>query len=124
MGTVPRNRPDARTYNEDNLGFGKIFTDHMLSIEYSSERGGWQEPEIRPLENLVFHPATLVLHYGQQVFEGLSEQRHVDCWVCLIDVQAVVYEDITVKIHSKDEALRRNRILTQRNREWQLRRRE
>lgn len=72
MGTVPRNRPDARTYDEDNLGFGKIFTEHMLSIEYSPERGGWQEPQIRPLENLVVHPAMLVLHYGQQVFEGLK----------------------------------------------------
>ncbi|MBM3300712.1 MAG: branched-chain amino acid aminotransferase, partial [Deltaproteobacteria bacterium] len=72
MGTVPRNRADAETHDEDKLGFGRIFTDHMLAITFSKEKGGWSAPQIKPLENLVLHPATMILHYGQQVFEGLK----------------------------------------------------
>jgi branched-chain amino acid aminotransferase len=44
----------------------------MLQIVYSREKGGWQTPQITPFQNLTLHPATLVLHYGQQVFEGLK----------------------------------------------------
>jgi branched-chain amino acid aminotransferase len=72
MPKVPRNRSDARGYDEDKLGFGDIFTDHMLTIVYSSDKGGWQSPEIKSLEDLVLHPGTMMLHYGQQVFEGLK----------------------------------------------------
>jgi branched-chain amino acid aminotransferase len=72
MGTIPRNRAGGQQYDEDKLGFGNIFTDHMLEIKYSADAGGWQTPEIKPLENLVMHPATMMLHYGQQVFEGLK----------------------------------------------------
>ncbi len=72
MGTVPRNRPESEGYDESRLGFGRIFTDRMLTIQYSAEKGGWQPPEIKPLEKLILHPATLVLHYGQEVFEGLK----------------------------------------------------
>ncbi len=72
MGTVPRNRPGGPAYDEDKLGFGLIFTDHMLTMRFSAARGGWEAPEIKPFHDLVLHPATLVLHYGQQVFEGLK----------------------------------------------------
>jgi branched-chain amino acid aminotransferase len=70
MGTVPRNKPASEGYDEDNLGFGQIFTDNMLTMPYAD--GAWQSPEIKPRENLVLHPATMMLHYGQQVFEGLK----------------------------------------------------
>jgi len=72
MGTLPRNRSISGGYDEEKLGFGNIFTDHMLTMQFSAEEGGWQDPEIRSLDNLVLHPATMVLHYGQQVFEGLK----------------------------------------------------
>jgi len=72
MGTVPRNQPGREGYDEDNLGFGRIFTDNMLVMSYSEDKGGWQTPEIKPLENLSLHPATLCLHYAQEVFEGLK----------------------------------------------------
>jgi len=72
MGTVPRNRSGSEAYDEDKLGFGNIFTDHMLTMEYSADDGGWLEPEIKPIADLKLHPATMVLHYGQQVFEGLK----------------------------------------------------
>jgi branched-chain amino acid aminotransferase len=44
----------------------------MLTIVYLTEKGGWQTPEIHPIRNLDLHPATIYLHYGQQVFEGLK----------------------------------------------------
>jgi branched-chain amino acid aminotransferase len=72
MGTVPRNRATSQTYDEEKLGFGDIFTDHMLCIRFSENDGGWQDPEIKPMEDLALHPATMILHYGQQVFEGLK----------------------------------------------------
>lgn len=72
MGTVPRSRTASQTYDEDKLGFGQIFTDHMLCMQFSADAGGWQEAEIKPFEDLVLHPATMILHYGQQVFEGLK----------------------------------------------------
>lgn len=72
MPTVPRNRMGQPSYDESKLGFGDIFTDHMLTMWHSAEEGKWLEPEIKPLENLVLHPAAMMLHYGQQVFEGLK----------------------------------------------------
>ena len=72
MGTVPRNRPGGPAYHEDKLGFGQICTDQMLTMRYAEAKGGWQAPEIKTFHNLVLHPATLVLHYGQQAFEGLK----------------------------------------------------
>ncbi len=72
MGTIPRNRSTSEVFEEENLGFGNIFTEHMLTMSYSSKTGGWSPPEVKPVENLVLHPATMVLHYSQQVFEGLK----------------------------------------------------
>lgn len=72
MGTVPRNRDASEGYDEDKLGFGQFFSDHMLTIQYSAADNAWSSPEIKPLENLALHPATMVFHYGQQVFEGLK----------------------------------------------------
>lgn len=51
----------------DDLVFGKHFTDHMLKIAYHRRLGGWQTPEIMPLENLVLHPAAKVFHYAVEV---------------------------------------------------------
>jgi len=55
----------------DNLGFGQIFTDHILEMEYSTNKG-WHNPIIKQLAPLSHHPATMFIHYGQAVFEGLK----------------------------------------------------
>lgn len=55
-------KPDA-----DDLKFGKHFTDHMLRIEYHRRLGGWQAPQITPIENLSLHPAAKVFHYALEV---------------------------------------------------------
>ena len=54
-----------------DLGFGQILTDHMFLMDYSTERG-WHSPRIEPYHDLTLDPVAIVLHYNQQVFEGLK----------------------------------------------------
>ncbi|MDD3473563.1 MAG: branched chain amino acid aminotransferase, partial [Syntrophaceae bacterium] len=68
MGTAPAKKLSEKGYDENKLGFGDIFTDHILMIRYSAADGGWQAPQIKTLANLELHPSAMVLHYGQQVF--------------------------------------------------------
>jgi len=60
--------------DESKLGFGTIFTDHMFNMDYSVEKG-WHNPRIEPYGPLSMDPSTMVLHYGQGVFEGLKAYR-------------------------------------------------
>ncbi|MFC0773253.1 branched-chain amino acid aminotransferase [Terrimonas alba] len=60
----------------DNLEFGKYVSDHMLVCDYND--GQWQQPVIVPFSNLSLNPATLALHYGQTVFEGMKAFRMTD----------------------------------------------
>ncbi|XP_046879219.1 branched-chain-amino-acid aminotransferase, cytosolic-like [Hypomesus transpacificus] len=60
-----------------NLVFGTVFTDHMLTIEWSSAEG-WQKPHIKPFGNLPMHPACSALHYAVQLFEGMKAYRGPD----------------------------------------------
>jgi branched-chain amino acid aminotransferase len=61
--------------DENKLGFGTIFTDHMFNMDYSVEKG-WHRPRIEPYAPLVMEPSTMVLHYGQGVFEGMKAYRN------------------------------------------------
>jgi len=61
----------------NELAFGKIFTDHMLTIDWNKETG-WANPEIKPFENFSIHPGAKVLHYAQELFEGMKAYRGVD----------------------------------------------
>jgi len=63
--------------DESKLGFGQKFSDHMFSMDYSPERG-WNNPRVEPYHSLVMDPATMVLHYGQTIFEGLKCYRRED----------------------------------------------
>jgi branched-chain amino acid aminotransferase len=58
-------------------GFGKVFTDHMVSIEWSEGRG-WHGATIGPRQPLSLDPAAAVLHYAQEIFEGLKAYRLAD----------------------------------------------
>ncbi len=60
--------------DEAHLGFGTIFTDHMFVMDYQEGRG-WFDPRVVPYQNLSLDPAAMVLHYGQEVFEGLKAYR-------------------------------------------------
>ena len=63
--------------DETHLGFGTKFTDHMFNMDYAPETG-WHNPRIEPYAPIVMDPATMVLHYGQAVFEGLKAYRRPD----------------------------------------------
>ena len=60
----------------DNLPFGKVFSDHMLVMDYKD--GAWGLPEIMPFESLSLHPATSAIHYGQSIFEGMKANKDTD----------------------------------------------
>lgn len=60
--------------DESKLGFGKIFTDHMLLINYDDGQG-WHDARVVPYGNLSLDPACSVLHYGQEIFEGAKCYR-------------------------------------------------
>lgn len=59
-----------------HLPFGRIFTDHMLCMDYSG--GAWQKPEIVPFGPLSIFPGNATLHYGQAIFEGMKAIRAKD----------------------------------------------
>ncbi len=60
----------------ENIPFGKVFSDHMFSMDYSN--GEWKNFEIIPFQNLNFSPAMSSLHYGQSIFEGMKAYRKED----------------------------------------------
>jgi cell division protein FtsB len=57
-------------------GFGRYFTDHMVLIDYD-DGVGWHDPRVVPYGPFSLDPATMVLHYGQEIFEGLTSRRQV-----------------------------------------------
>ncbi|GAV55384.1 hypothetical protein ZYGR_0AV00150 [Zygosaccharomyces rouxii] len=61
----------------DQLVFGKTFTDHMLSIEWTMENG-WGAPVIKPYGPISLDPASCVFHYAFELFEGLKAYRTED----------------------------------------------
>ncbi len=62
---------------ESELGFGKVFTDHMLLVDWTAEEG-WKNARILPFGRIDLHPASTVLHYGAEIFEGLKAYRRAD----------------------------------------------
>ena len=60
--------------DENSLGFGNIFTDHMFVMEYDSGKG-WHSARIEPYGPFSLSPATSVFHYGQAIFEGMKAYR-------------------------------------------------
>jgi branched-chain amino acid aminotransferase len=78
--SVVRN-PNPRSDDERSArlaapGFGKYFTDHMVRIDWTS--GGWGDGQVLPYGPLSLDPATMSLHYGQEIFEGLKAYRQPD----------------------------------------------
>ncbi|KFO26235.1 Branched-chain-amino-acid aminotransferase, mitochondrial [Fukomys damarensis] len=69
--------PQRKPSPTEPLVFGKMFTDHMLMVEWSGATG-WGRPRIQPFQNLKLHPACSALHYSLQLFEGLKAYRGRD----------------------------------------------
>lgn len=63
-------------------GFGRHFTDHMVTIKWTEGRG-WHDGQLVPYAPIPLDPATHVLHYAQEIFEGLKAYRQPDGSVAL-----------------------------------------
>ena len=75
--TLTKNQNPAPLVAEDKLGFGRVFTDHMFLWDWEAGRG-WYDPRIVPFGRIDLHPASTVLHYGAEIFEGLKAYRRAD----------------------------------------------
>jgi branched-chain amino acid aminotransferase len=74
--------PKTKPADESALGFGQIFTDHMLTIDYD-EQNGWHNAQIIPYGPLALDPAATCLHYSQEIFEGMKAYKSKDGRVIL-----------------------------------------
>lgn len=78
--TTPSRATRAEAEREAILaspGFGDHFTDHMVSIHWTVA-GGWHDAQVKPYGPLQLEPGAAVLHYAQEIFEGLKAYRHAD----------------------------------------------
>ena len=80
--TSPKAKPDWH-----KLGFGSIFTDHMLMMDYQ-EGKGWNNARIVPYQNISLDPAACVFHYAVEIFEGMKAYYGVDGQVRLFRPEA------------------------------------
>ncbi|HEV7621170.1 MAG TPA: aminotransferase class IV, partial [Flavisolibacter sp.] len=82
--------------NNENLEFGNIISDHMFRSIYKNK--DWSNPEILPFSNLSLSPATLALHYGQSIFEGMKAFLMQDGTVNIFRLQKH-YERLNRSLH-------------------------
>ncbi|HET9629042.1 MAG TPA: branched-chain amino acid aminotransferase [Novosphingobium sp.] len=87
---LPHPAPVAADKRDQMLadpGFGKLFSDHMVTIDWS-EDAGWHNAQVGPLAPIALHPAAAVLHYAQEIFEGLKAYRLADGTMALFRPEA------------------------------------
>ena len=88
--TLPHPAPapaDVRSAVLANPGFGTNFSDHMVSIDWT-EGQGWHDATVGPRQPIALDPAAAVLHYAQEIFEGLKAYRHPDGSMALFRPEA------------------------------------
>ena len=76
VSPTPRSAADIAAILQDP-GFGRVFTDHMVTIDWTDE-AGWHDAQLVPYGPIPMDPASNVLHYGQEIFEGLKAYRQPD----------------------------------------------
>ncbi len=74
---IPAASFKAKPADETKMGFGKLFTDYMFTMDYSSDKG-WHDPRVEPYHPFTLDPSSSVFHYGQEIFEGLKCYRRAD----------------------------------------------
>ncbi len=79
---LPEDKRKARFTDESKLGFGRIFTDRMLMVEWKADQG-WVDARIQPYAPFVLDPSCLVFHYAQEIFEGLKAYKWADGSIAL-----------------------------------------
>ena len=83
---APRS-PEQRAALMVDPGFGRVFTDHMVMARYTAGRG-WHDAELKAREAIPLDPAAAVLHYAQEIFEGLKAYRTSDGGAALFRPEA------------------------------------
>ncbi len=76
----PRSNPTSEADRAAKLkdpGFGRVFTDHMSIVRYSQAKG-WHDARVEARANFPLDPALAVLHYAQEIFEGLKAYKRED----------------------------------------------
>jgi branched-chain amino acid aminotransferase len=87
---LPPDKLKSKPTDESKLGFGTIFSDHMLRIDYKPGKG-WHNARIEAYGPIALDPAAMVLHYGQEVFEGMKAYIGKTGEACMFR-PAVMYE--------------------------------
>ncbi|WP_372699676.1 branched-chain amino acid aminotransferase [Arthrobacter sp. JSM 101049] len=80
LSTTPKSAEERAKVLADP-GFGDYFTDHTAVVDWTQDasgRGTWHDARIEPYGPIMMDPASAVLHYGQEIFEGLKAYRHAD----------------------------------------------
>ncbi|MBN2156551.1 MAG: branched-chain amino acid aminotransferase [Candidatus Lokiarchaeota archaeon] len=72
--TVSDNERKSKPEDESALRFGELFTDHMFLMSWN-DKEGWQDAQIKKFEPLQLSPAAIVLHYANEIFEGLKAYK-------------------------------------------------
>lgn len=72
---TPSKTTRLHTVDFNNLAFGRTFSDHMFITDYVD--GKWIHPRIVPFQDIPMHPASMVLHYGQAIFEGMKASKNI-----------------------------------------------
>ncbi|MBW1734780.1 MAG: branched-chain amino acid aminotransferase [Deltaproteobacteria bacterium] len=83
---VAQDRMKPKPADESQLGFGEILTDHMFKMDWETGKG-WINPRVEPYGPIPIDPAAMVLHYGQEVFEGLKAYTSQDGGIYLFRPQ-------------------------------------
>ena len=86
----PNSNPTQASTREQYLsapGFGKYYTDHMVVAKWN-EKTGWSDATLQPYGPLSLDPATMVFHYGQEIFEGMKAYIQPDGGISLFRPEA------------------------------------
>ncbi len=115
--------PAARAEALANPGFGTLFSDHMVSIDWTDGKG-WHNAQIGPRGPLTLDPACAVLHYAQEIFEGLKAYKQADGSLALFrpDANAARFNASAQRLampELPEEAFVEScRLLTETDRDW------
>jgi branched-chain amino acid aminotransferase len=74
---------DTRAQAIADPKFGTVFTDHMIVVDFDADQGGWHRAQVLPRAPIPLDPAASVLHYAQEIFEGMKAYRHSDGSIAL-----------------------------------------
>lgn len=120
----PRPLPEAeRAAVLKSPGFGTSFTDHMFLAEWSPD-SGWNDPRVVPYGPFQLDPAAAVLHYGQEIFEGLKGYAHADgsVWGFRLEANAARFQRSARRLALPELPIEwftgSVRALVERDREW------